>query len=202
MGKASEILFELIEERLKPGSDIEAVDEKIWSMLGETWAVLCSDMSGFSSRTKEFGIIHFLSLIYEMRRLMKPIAMAYNGMILKMEADNLFILFREPQQALRCALEMHRATCLYNENKSTDFRIAVCIGIGYGKVLKLGDEDCFGNEVNLAFKLGEDLAGPGQTLLTQNAYEALKGVEGLKFNAVEPETSRLFTLYYSVEAGN
>ena len=202
MAKASEILSELIEQRLKPGANLEAIDEKIWSMLGETWVILCSDMSGFSRRTEEFGIIHFLTLIHEMRRMMKPIAMAHNGMVLKTEADNLFIIFRKPEEAIRCALEMHHTSRNYNTDKTTDYQIAVCIGIGFGKVLKLGDEDCFGSEVNLAFKLGEDTAGPHQTLITTAAYESLKGVEGLRFTRIQPEKSGLFKEYYSVEAEN
>src|SRR5262249_2310794 len=103
-------------------------------MFGETWAVLCSDMSGFTRRTDEFGIIHFLSLIFEMQRLMKPILITHDGLLLKTVADNLFVIFRDPKQAVRCAFDMHRAAHLYNENKTTDYQIAVCIGIGYGKI--------------------------------------------------------------------
>jgi adenylate cyclase len=199
-GKAAQLLGELIEERLKPGSDMESIDNKIWSMLGETWAVLCLDMSGFSRRTEEFGIIHFLSLIYEMQRLMKPVILSHNGLLVKAEADNLFVIFREPEQAVQCAIEMHKATILYNENKTTDYRIAVCVGIGYGKILKLGDEDCFGSEVNRAFKLGEDIASAYETLLTPSAYEAVRGMEGLQFETITSDKTGLFKEFYKIKS--
>ena len=38
-------------------------------------------------------------------------------------------------------------------------------GVGFGDVLEL-DGDVFGAEVNLASKIGEDLARPGEVLLT------------------------------------
>jgi adenylate cyclase len=197
-GKAALLLTELIEERLKPGSNVEEIDNKIWSMLGENWAVLCSDMSGFSRRTEEFGIIHFLSLIHEMHKLMKPVLLAHNGMLVKEEADNLFVIFREPKQAVQCALDMHSATIRYNENKTTDYQIAVCVGIGYGKILKLGDEDCFGSEVNLAFKLGEDIARPRETLLTPSAYDVLRGDNELRFETTSTDKTGLFTEIHKV----
>jgi len=200
MSRAAEVLFELIEQRLAPGADLAAIDQKIWAMFGETWAVLCSDMSGFTRRTEEFGITHFLSLIYEMRRLMKLVILNYNGLTIKTQADNLFVIFRQPEQAVRCAIEMHHAAGRYSESKTVDYQIAVCIGIGYGQVLKLGDEDCFGSEVNRAFKLGEDIARAGETLLTPSAYEALRDVEDLSFIHVSPSETEILSSHYKLAA--
>ena len=47
------------------------------------------------------------------------------------------------------------------------------IGIGYGDLLVIGDEDLFGTEMNLASKLGEDLACAGEILLSPAAHDAL-----------------------------
>ncbi|HSQ21131.1 MAG TPA: adenylate/guanylate cyclase domain-containing protein, partial [Blastocatellia bacterium] len=47
------------------------------------------------------------------------------------------------------------------------------IGIGYGATLVIDEEDIFGAEVNIACKLGEDVAGKSEILLTQSAYAAL-----------------------------
>ncbi len=43
-------------------------------------------------------------------------------------------------------------------------------GIGYGEILIIENEDIFGSEVNLASKLGEDLAQRGEILLTEAAH--------------------------------
>ncbi len=55
----------------------------------------------------------------------------------------------------------------------------VSVGIGYGPVLLIGDEDMMGNEVNLACKLGEDVAEYGEILLTEAAARELAGAETL-----------------------
>lgn len=200
MGKANDTLTQLIEQRLKPGADIEAIDQKIWSMFGEPWAILCSDMSGFTHRTDEFGIIHFLTLIHEMQKLLSPIILSNSGFVLKTEADNIFAIFRDPVQAVRCALEIHQATHSYNTDKATDFQILVCLGIGYGKVIKIGDEDCYGSEVNHAFKLGEDIAKAGEILITPDTYQAVvSSLNTLKFTFIETQKTGLVNHYYKVE---
>ncbi len=174
MGASTDILAELIEQRLAPGADVEAIDRKIRALFEETWAILCLDMAGFSRRARDFGIIHFLTLIHEMRRILKPVILAHDGILFKQPADNLFVSFRDPANAVRCAIEIHRTTAAYNIGRDATMHLAVSIGIGYGEVLRLGDEDCYGNEVNYAFKLGEDVAGPHETLLTENAYAVVR----------------------------
>ncbi|HEY7543836.1 MAG TPA: adenylate/guanylate cyclase domain-containing protein, partial [Blastocatellia bacterium] len=47
------------------------------------------------------------------------------------------------------------------------------IGIGYGDTLVIGREDLFGSEMNLASKLGEDLGGKNEILITAAAYGLL-----------------------------
>lgn len=48
----------------------------------------------------------------------------------------------------------------------------LCVGIGYGRVLRIGDLDVFGAEVNAASKLGEDIAKANEVLVTQAARAA------------------------------
>lgn len=197
MGESMKVFRELLDERSKAGNSTEEIDRKIYAMFGETWAVLCSDMSGFTSRTDEFGILHFLTLIHGMQVLMKPVVHQYNGLVLKEEADNLLVLFREVKDAASCALAMHRATSWFNRNKSPDSTIEVCVGIGFGEILKIGDEDCFGAEVNRAFKLGEDIAAAGETLLTPEAVTALGSLPGGQIHPVnEPNRSAILQSYF------
>src|SRR5215468_10875174 len=87
--KGSEVrLWSLIEERTRPGVDVEALDARIWDLFGEDWAVMFTDLSGFSRRVAEFGIIHFLQVIYEQKKLLLPIVEAYDGLLLKEEGDS------------------------------------------------------------------------------------------------------------------
>ncbi|MDH3276390.1 MAG: hypothetical protein OEM99_17815, partial [Gammaproteobacteria bacterium] len=45
------------------------------------------------------------------------------------------------------------------------------VGIDYGRILLIGDTDFFGDPVNTASKLGEDLAIHAETLVTKRALE-------------------------------
>src|SRR5262245_17649842 len=87
-------LEKLIEERLKPGANKEAIDGRIWDLFGETWAVMFTDLSGFSRHVAEFGIIHFLQVIYEAQRLLVPSIDRHDGILLKMEGDSMLVIFR------------------------------------------------------------------------------------------------------------
>lgn len=197
MGESMKVFHGLLEERHRAAGDTGEIDRKIYAMFGETWAVLCSDMSGFTKRTDEFGILHFLTLIHGMQELMKPIALQHNGLVLKEEADNLLMLFRDVRAAAACALAMHRATVSFNRGKSPDSTIEVCLGLGFGEILKIGDEDCFGAEVNRAFKLGEDIATAGETLLTPEAATALGSLPGGRIEQVkEPNRSAILPYYF------
>jgi class 3 adenylate cyclase len=43
------------------------------------------------------------------------------------------------------------------------------VGIDYGKILIINNEDCFGDAVNRACKMGEDLGAAGDILITKEA---------------------------------
>lgn len=49
----------------------------------------------------------------------------------------------------------------------------VACGIGYGTILDLNAMNCLGDEVNMAFKLGEDVARGLEILVTMPAYNAI-----------------------------
>jgi adenylate cyclase len=172
--KSSEArLWKLIEERTRRDADTEAIDRRIWDLFGERWAVVFTDLSGFSRRTEEFGITHFLQTIYEQRELLLPIVQGYDGVLVKSEGDSFLLLFRNVQRALDCALDMQRACHQINARRREVEQILLCVGIGYGDILRIGDADAWGAEVNAASKLGEDTARPSEILLTGQAYDAL-----------------------------
>ena len=59
----------------------------------------------------------------------------------------------------------------------------LCVGLGFGRVLRIGDADVFGAEVNAASKLGEDIAKAGEILVTQGVKAALEG-SGIAFASI------------------
>jgi adenylate cyclase len=171
--RGEERLWRLIEERTHPHADTEAIDRRIWDMFGEEWTIVFSDLAGFSRHSAEFGIVHFLQIIYEQTKLLLPVIERYDGLLVKREADSLMLLFRHPAAAVRCCLEMLKTLSQVNHRRRSEEQILLCLGIGYGRILRIGDHEIFGAEVNAASKLGEDIAGPGEVLITDGCRAKL-----------------------------
>lgn len=166
-------LERLLRRRLEPGADKAAIDRHIWDLFGATWCVMFTDLAGFSRNVQEFGIIHFLQTIVEAARLFVPLLEEHDGFLLKTEGDSMLAIFRNPQRALDCALAMQAAADSYNQDREPAEQVLLCVGLGYGKVLRIADEDVFGAEVNASAKLGEDSAKAGDILVTENMRKAL-----------------------------
>src|SRR3954469_9790118 len=102
-------LWALVEARTVPGADTARIDQRIWDLFGEDWAIMFTDLSGFSRSVATFGIIHFLQIIHEHKRLLLPIVAAHDGILIKIEADSFLIIFKKARSALACAIEMQHA---------------------------------------------------------------------------------------------
>ena len=174
-------LWSLVEKRMQAGADVEAIDQRIWDLFGEEWAVMFTDLAGFSRHVARFGIIHFLQIIYEQQRMLLPIVERHDGILIKMEADSFLILFKKCTQALDCAIEMQRTCQHASARRAPEEQIVLCVGLGYGKLLKIGDDDVFGHEVNLASKLGEDTAKGNEILVTRAFHELVRDTPGVRW---------------------
>lgn len=194
-------LEKLIEERLKNGADKKSIDARIWDLFGENWAVMFTDLSGFSRRVAEFGIIHFLQIIYESQKLLVPCIDKHDGILLKMEGDSMLIIFRKSIKALECAIEMQRILKQYNESKDAAEAILLCVGIGRGNMIRIGDSDVFGAQVNAASKLGEDTAKAKEILVTDAVVEDAKENSLYQFEQIAeipPGANAAYKLIYNL----
>lgn len=173
MTKSEMLLGRLIEERLTPGADTAEIDRRITAYFEEEWCIVFTDMEGFSRHGAEQGIVPLLCLIHELKRTARPIIEQNGGFVIKTIADSFLILFRRAPDALQCLLQLNRALAAYNAGRDRERQIEIGAGIGFGRILKLGDEDVYGVEVNYAARLGEDLAKPGEILMTDAARAAV-----------------------------
>ena len=131
-----------------------------------------TDCEDFTVRTLRDGILHFLMVFVAAVRGARAIVRRTGGVIVKAEADSLLLMYDDAEQACRgvFALEVYLAG--FNHGRPRNEQARFSYGIGYGDVLDL-DDDTFGPEVNLASKIGEDLARPGEILLTDAAAASL-----------------------------
>lgn len=185
----------LIQQRLVEGADKAAIDAEIWRQFGQRWCVMFTDLVGFSRLVAEFGVIHFLQTIIESHRLLFPVLEKHQGILLKTEGDSFMAIFQTPADAIHCSLEMQSVVTTYNLNQPDEEKVLLCVGLGYGDMLRVGDEDVFGAEVNAASKLGEESAKQGDILLTQAVKDALGQGHHYQFSQLERMPSWLGNAY-------
>ena len=196
-GASEDRLQKLIAERLADGADTEAVDRRIWDLFGEEWCIMATDLSGFSRGVAQFGIIHFLQTIHESARLLIPIVETHEGLLLKIEGDSFFVIFRDVHQALRAAVEMQRTTRRYNANRIPEEHVLLGVGLGYGRVLRIAETEVYGNEVNSACILGETHARGYDILVTQAVCDVAGDLELEEFPYVPPGARGAYRLRYA-----
>lgn len=147
------------------------LEREVWDTYGTEGTVLISDMASFSHMSRAHGICHYLGLIRRIRRLLAPLIGQHGGRLLKCEADNCYALFERPDDAFAASIAAHTALAAENAAAPPASRVFLSVGIDHGELLLVGAEDYFGDPVNTASKLGEDLAGKGETLVTRRALE-------------------------------
>jgi class 3 adenylate cyclase len=82
---------------------------------------------------------------------------------------------------------MQHACQQFNKRRVAEDQVLLCVGIGFGKVLRVGDEDVYGQEVNAASKLGEDTAKANEILITDAARVAIgDSFSSVKFHDLGP----------------
>ena len=160
-------LHDLLERNIHP---TERQDE-IWERFGREVAVMMLDSAGFSRTTERHGIVHFLTQLMQLRTIIGGVCADSDCHSLRFEADNVYAAFDHPDAAIRTAIDIHRAIDREQLMLDHEEPFRVCIGIGFGKLLWSETlEGYFGEEINLASKLGEDTAAGGETLISENAY--------------------------------
>lgn len=167
-------LAQLLQHRNTHPADRTHIDAQIRQTFGRTCAILVLDLAGFSRLTLRYGIIHFLGILQQLRAIAHPVITAQGGTLIKQDADNLFVIFDQAKAATEGAIALLKALQHANKTLPGSRDMEAGIGIGYGELLIIDNADLFGSEMNLASKLGEDLARPGEILLTQNAYTELQ----------------------------
>jgi class 3 adenylate cyclase len=93
---------------------------------------------------------------------------------MKCDADNCYAYFERTDDAIQASFDINAALFASNDKHSIAEQIYVSVGIDYGRVLLIGDMDYYGDPVNTASKLGEDLAIKAETLVTERAIEQSK----------------------------
>ena len=149
------------------------LDCKSFPELFRKRAVVFTDTADFTLRTARDGILHFLMVFDTVASLAEKVVRRSGGEMVKVEGDSLLLRYDDANAAVRSVLELDEAIQAYNRGRPENEQVHFSYGIGYGDILDT-DDDLFGLEVNLASRIGEDLAEPGEALLTASASAALE----------------------------
>lgn len=177
----------------------KTLEQKLWDNYGAEYAVFVLDMSGFSLLTRKYGIVHYLSMVRRMQLTTRPIVESFSGTMIKYEADNCFAVFPDPLLAVNAAVAMQHAFAASNLLTSDDLDIHIACGIDYGRILVVGHEDCFGDPVNRASKLGEDIAASGEVLVTKEARDMIPAEAGIKARELKISISGIEIPAFAIE---
>ncbi len=166
----SKAFFDLLRRR-RP-RNAAAIDARIERDGVTEKTVLMSDSSGFSRKTHDFGILQFLAVMTQCYDKLIPFLKKHRGLCLANNADNILGLFDDPQDAVRAAVDMQRWLIRRNKGLPEKEAFNICIGIHHGELIRLSD-NVYGETVNVAAKVGEDLASKDQVLVTDAVKQRL-----------------------------
>jgi class 3 adenylate cyclase len=198
-GEAMAEFVQLIDERIDARSspeDMAKIDATIKAKYEKPMAVMITDMTGMTSQTKKSGIIAFFTAIREMQREAVPAIDKNGAKWIKIDADDLFVVHSSAKALFQTAHDLDAAIAKYNKDEKKT--MALAIGLSFGPTLVIGDEELWGDPVNVASKLGEDTAEPGEILVSEEFLAALKA-EGAKpeCTLVTAKARKLKFPYYS-----
>jgi class 3 adenylate cyclase len=195
----SQSFFELIDQfNTVPDQHKKTMEEKLWKDFGIESVVFILDMSGFTTITQRYGLIHYLAMIRTMQVAAGPIIERYRGSVVKFEADNLYARFTSSVDAVNAGVAINVAFEAMNTIIEDSSDIHVSIGIAKGKILNLDGKDMFGDAVNIASKLGEDAARGGEILVTADIHDDIPLPQPYSFKPVTHDISGSTAHVYSV----
>ncbi|HEY7755138.1 MAG TPA: hypothetical protein VID69_02810 [Actinomycetota bacterium] len=136
-------------------------------------SIIVVDSCGFTRSLRRQGVVPFLAQLLRLDQIVRSRVHEVGGSGYFRAADNFYSLLPTAEAAVSCGEAILQDVAEVNEAAEPPDRLAVSIGVGYGPVLLVGDDQIYGEEFNLVSKVGEDIAGPGELMVTVAGWEAL-----------------------------
>jgi adenylate cyclase len=145
--------------------------------------ILFSDMRGFTSISERLSPREVVAALNRCLSLQADQVRRYGGDIDKYVGDCVVALFASEDMefnAIRCAVEIHKAIEAHNASNPAGEQLELGIGIATGEVImgSIGSPDrldytAVGSYMNLCSRLCS-LAGPREILLSESTYQAVR----------------------------
>ncbi len=136
-------------------------------------AILAADVVGYTRLmgANEAGTLRHLTELRQ--QVLEPLIAEHRGRVVKLMGDGLLVEFASVVDSIACAVAWQERVAEHEAKGDEDKRFKFRIGINLGDVIVEGD-DIHGDGVNIAARL-EDLAEPGGTCVSGDAYRQAKG---------------------------
>lgn len=154
--------------RKRVAANADELDRELEQRCVRELTIMMCDSSGFSRKTHDYGILQFLAVMTRSYDHLVPLVSAHGGSTISHGADNLLAVFPDPAHGADAAISIQRRLAELNDGRHDREQFNLCIGLHHGKIIRLRD-DVYGDKVNVAAKIGEDLAARDEILATGEA---------------------------------
>lgn len=128
-------------------------------------AIMFSDIVGSTELNERIGDRAFVRMIGKHDKSVRRLVDKHDGYVVKSQGDGFMVAFAQPEQAVRCGIDIQRS--LHKRPNG----IRVRIGIHSGKSVLRGD-DLFGRNVAMAARVAGQADGD-EILISQTVYDAI-----------------------------
>ena len=155
-------------EELAGWAEVERPDLAKLAPTGRV-AIVFSDIEGSTALNERMGDRAWVRLIDHHDKLASRCVKKQSGYVVKSQGDGFMIAFAEPEQAVRCSIDMQQQLAKAPNG------IRVRIGIHTGKSVRRGD-DLFGRNVAMAARVASQANGD-EILVSKAVRDALSGLD-------------------------
>lgn len=141
--------------------------------------ILFSDIEGSTLLNEQLGDRAWVRLLGSHDQLVGRLVKKHGGHVVKSQGDGFMIAFAQPEQAVRCAIDIQRA--LRSQNRRRPHAIRVRIGIHLGRSVRRG-EDLFGRNVAMAARVAAQADGD-QILVSEPVRDAVADADGISLDS-------------------
>ena len=143
-----------------------------------TVTILFSDIEDSTLMTERLGDERWLEVLRAHNSLFRRRLREHGGFEVKSQGDGFMLVFREPERALACAIDIQRD--LEAAQLADDERVRVRMGLHTGQAIR-EEGDIFGRSVILAARIAAQARG-GEILVSGPLRDAAGSANGFAFD--------------------
>ncbi|AGB25230.1 family 3 adenylate cyclase [Mycobacterium sp. JS623] len=151
-------------EDLADWAEVERPDLARLALNGKV-AIVFSDIEESTALNERIGDRAWVRLIGSHDKLVRKHVKKHSGHVVKSQGDGFMIAFAQPEQAVRCSIDVQRSLRMRPNG------IRVRMGIHMGKSVRRGD-DLFGRNVAMAARVAAEADG-GEILVSEVVRDAV-----------------------------